>query len=223
MKWPAVVITACLILAASAPGAEAHVYVVDGAHIQVSSKRYGTAEMDPIVEIIATLPHGRELSKLQVYVASEAEVTQICGHGADACYSDWANRMIIPPEFHDGSTMPEVVAHEYGHHLENHRPGGAFGTPRWDIHEHVCDLINEGKLNAGYGAYERSPIEAFAQSYAALVDSEVVEGWYLTDWLAPTPSALARIRLDIENPWPARYAHARLRRSCHGRWSPYGY
>jgi hypothetical protein len=198
--------------------AAAAIYPVgNGETIRVWSTQYGPDVIEPIVNLIAGLPHGHEMAKLSVFVADPEEVTAICGRGGDACYLDEKDRIVIPPELTDGSTMPETIAHEYGHHLANSRPGGAFGTPRWDVYEHVCELLQRRILipeNIGAG-YTRNPEEAFAQSYATLAVPELAEEWWFTDWLEPTEAALARIRLDIEQPWPKRYAEARLRRSCH--------
>src|SRR5256714_3181987 len=81
------------------------------------------------------LVHGSELSQLQVYVATAAEVSQICG-GADVlgCYG--GDRMIVPGEADGGVDPTEVATHEYGHHVAFHRlnpPWVAvdWGTQRW--------------------------------------------------------------------------------------------
>lgn len=204
--------------------ARAGVYPIgNGETVRASSATYDREVVESAVQFLASLPHGREMSKVRVYVATPSEVSSICGGDADACYVEQADRIVVPPEFNDGSTTAETIAHEYGHHLVAARPGGAFGTPRWDIYEHVCELIQRGILlpyNLGNGYWD-NPEEAFAQSYAALAVPEVAEEWAFTSWLEPTAGALARIRLDIEHPWPKRYAEARLRRSCHGGYDPY--
>jgi hypothetical protein len=221
-----VVAAALVTLGAMSSMASAGVYSVgNGETIRASSARYGPEVIEPIVQFIAALPHGHEMSKLSVYVADTKEVTALCGAGGDACYEEEGDRIVIPQELDDGSSMPETIAHEYGHHIVNSRPGNAFGTPRWDIYEHVCELIQDGKLfpeNEGRG-YWSNPEEAFAQSYAAITVPDIAEEWPFTYWLEPTEAALARIRLDIEHPWPRGYAEARLRRSCHRGTDYYAY
>lgn len=225
MRAATLAFLAALALGCTAAGAGAEVYSVGGGEtIRVSSAHYGPEAIEPLVQFIATLPHGHEMSKLRLYVAAPGEVTSICGRGADACYLVEAHRIVAPPEFTDGSTVPETLAHEYGHHIVASRPGGAFGTPRWDLYERVCAGIQSGQLlpyNLSSRGYWKNPEEAFAQSYATLAVPELAEEWWYTDRLEPTPGALARIRLDIERPWPAGYAEKRLRRSCHRGYDPY--
>src|SRR5690349_15278194 len=72
------------------------------------------------VDFLGGLPHGTELSKLKVYIATPAEVQDDCGgvEGTLACYDPSTNTMTVPGEqtADDGSgiTTSYVVAHEYG-------------------------------------------------------------------------------------------------------------
>lgn len=206
-----------------AASAQARYYSVGkNQSIWVESRHYGAATLDPLVEFIASLPHGTEISRLSVYVAGPVELLNSCGSDADGCYEEEAEDwMVVPGEQlpEDESSVEEIVAHEYGHHLAANRPGGAFGTPRWDVYEHVCKLSQEGILlpgNEGRRVWE-NPEELFAESYAALTFPNLITFW--EPWstaLQPTAGSLARILRDIEHPWPARYAEKGLHRSCHG-------
>jgi hypothetical protein len=120
--------------------------------VWVESRHYGDRTMRPLVAFIASLPHGPEISKLAIYVAGPVEIQNMCEADTDGCYEneseDW---MVVPgePLPEGSSSVEEIAAHEYGHHLAATRPGGAFGTPRWDIYEHVCQLSQQGALAPG--------------------------------------------------------------------------
>jgi hypothetical protein len=173
---------------------------------------------------MASLPHGGEISRLAVYVAGPVELRNLCEADVEGCYEEGTEPWIIipgEPIYEYGSSVEEIVAHEYGHHLSASRPGGAFGTPRWDVYLRVCELSHQGALVPGNESarYGENPEEAFAESYAALTFPEIVTTWQERGWsplLRPTPEGLARIRLDIEDPWAPRYAEKRLKRSCAG-------
>jgi hypothetical protein len=110
-----------------------------------------------------------------------------------------------------------LIAHEYGHHISAFRPGGAYGTPRWDIAEHVCELVEAGVLAPGNEGrrYWENPEEAFAESYAALTFPEtIIPTWQFSAALRPTMASAAAIRGDVSSPWPNQYARSRLAASC---------
>src|SRR5262249_38318635 len=67
-------------------------------------------------DFFAGLLHGPELSLLQVYVATPADVSSTCGNEAAlGCYG--ADRMIVPGEVDDGVDPTQIATHEYGHHI----------------------------------------------------------------------------------------------------------
>lgn len=213
---------ASLAALASPAVAQARYYGVGhGRKIWMESAHYGPEVLSPLAAFIASLPHGPEISKLDVDVVGPVELEGFCGRDADGCYEHGlAESWIVVPgeqQEDDASTVEEILAHEYGHHIAASRPGGAFGTPRWDIFEGVCGLSQEGLLAPGNeGArWSENPEELFAESYASLTFPEIASSWEERfSLLTPTPEGDEQIRLDLEHPWPARYAERRLRQSC---------
>jgi hypothetical protein len=107
----------------------------------------------------------------------------------------------------DGVPRDFAIAHEYGHHIANTRPGAALpaieaGTPRWATYERVCQLARRGRLFPGnQGAhYWQDPEEAFAQSYAWLNRPGDRVSWQYTPLLRPTTTALEKIHADVAHP-----------------------
>jgi hypothetical protein len=190
--------------------------------VETSPRYVADARYDEtLVGFLDSLLHGSELDDLTVYVAPPKEMATICGWGAAACY--WVRRgtmYIVGERAFGGFPTSYVVAHEYGHRIENYRrnppfPGGAllWGTKRWATAKHVCDGYLTGRYAPGNEGrkYFRNPGEAFAESYAWSQFGRAPDGWEWTHSLRPTPSALAAIRADVLNPWKP------VRRHWHGR------
>ena len=182
--------------------------VGDGTYMRVASLAYDRAQVSPLVALFDSLPHGPELSKLKLYVATDEEIAQTCGVGTMACYDPGSERMIVSGQSEevDGIPREAVIAHEYGHHIANNRHGDIWsalsaGTPRWSTYEHVCELAHDGRYSRGNeGAhYWENPGEAFAQSYSQMVVPQA--SWYYTPLLQPDETALAKLRMDVLHPW----------------------
>lgn len=166
------------------------------------------------VDFLGGLPHGTELSRLKIYIATPAEVQDQCGgvKGTLACYDPAVNTMTVPGEqaADDGSgiTTSYVVAHEYGHHVANHRSSAPFlalnwGPKFWASRELVCLNTIRGRLSPGdEGAnYLANPGEAWADTYAHLTYPRV--RWQFTELLTPDAAAKAAARRDVLTPWTA--------------------
>ncbi len=178
-----------------------------GQAIEVSSLAYDRAEVAPLAASVGELPHGSELSRLKVYVATRAEVATLCGEERMACYDPVSERMTIDGEDEevDGISRASVIAHEYAHHIANNRAAGIWpafdaGTLRWSTYEHVCERKREGLAFPGNeGAhYWENPGEAFAQSFSQLVDPS--EEWNYSPLFRPDPTALRKLREDVVEP-----------------------
>jgi hypothetical protein len=161
-----------------------------------------------MVALFDGLPHGAELAKLNLYVATDEEVSQTCGASTMACYDPGTERMIVSGESEEVAGIPReaVIAHEYGHHIANNRSGGLWsalssGTPRWSTYEHVCELARNGQVFPGdQGAhYWENPGEAFAQSYSQMVIPQST--WNYSDLLRPDAGGLTKLRMDVLRPW----------------------
>lgn len=178
--------------------------------LRVASSSYDRTQVSPLVEVLGTLPHGPELAKLQLYVATDAEIAATCGAGTMACYDPGSERMVVSGESEEIAGVPReaVIAHEYGHHIANNRVGGGIwpalsaGTPRWSTQEGVCGLAREGQVFPGAQGlhYWDNPGEAFAQAYSQMVLPQ--ESWHYSQLLQPDETALTKLRRDVLRPWP---------------------
>lgn len=173
------------------------------------------------VAFLESLPHGPELSKLRLLVATPDEVDTKCGGTGDAqqkvlgCYLN--NQMTVPSSGLDGAVTTDgtydvryVLTHEYGHHIAAHRAnqlgaGGAlaYGPKYWSSYEMVCNQALHDKLfpyaESDYEQYLRNPGEAWAETYARLVYPN--QPWTWTDLLKPDATALDAARRDVLEPW----------------------
>ncbi len=176
---------------------------------RISSDAYGAAEVESVASVLRSLDHGPEMAELSVFVVTPEQINEACGDAVLACYFPSADEMVVSgvDRSVDGVPRDFAIAHEYGHHVANTRPGAALpaieaGTPRWATYERVCQLTRGGRLFPGdQGAhYWRNPEEAFAQSYARLNRPEDRVSWQYTPLLRPTAVSLAKIHADIANP-----------------------
>jgi hypothetical protein len=164
-----------------------------------------------LVAFLDSLLHGAELNGLRVYVAPPKEMVSVCGGQSAACYDGRGNTMYIVGEASfAGIPISYVVAHEYGHRIEDYRNnspfyGGAFfwGTKRWASVTQVCEGFDRGLYFPGDEGrhYFENPGEAFAESYAWSQVGRPLGGWRWIGSLRPTEEAFAAIRADVVRPW----------------------
>jgi len=186
----------------------------DGSTVSVTvSDAY--AEDDPAaqsyVDFLASLPHGPELNRLRMTIATPSQVRAACGGEEEilACYTTRGNRMIVPgsqPQTRSGITASYVVAHEYGHHVAALRSNAPFNTldfgPKlWASEQEVCKHTTAGLLAPGDegASYRANPGEAWAETYAQLRYPEV--RWAFAPILKPDAAAFAAARRDVLTPW----------------------
>ena len=198
------------------PGAWGGVYTAkSGAHVTVQSS--GEYPVDPAAnqaaaDFVDSLVHGSEISAAKIYLAPPAEVGILCyTQEADGCYFPATGQIISVGEDTPWSTVEEVVAHEYGHHVASNRsndpwPAIAYGTKRWATYEGVCQKEASGVAFPGDEAehYFQNPGESFAESFMHL--NEVKLGLPETPWgydpmFTPDAAALAAIEQDVLKPW----------------------
>ena len=233
---------ACLLLGVVAAPADAYTAAytdVDGHTITIvaAGSAPDTARDQLFVDVLGSLAHGEEMNLLTIdFTASDAGHDEECS-GAPACYSYGSSPGRIHIRGFDtggdpGSeadnvplteeTMPrDLLAHEYGHHLANHRlndgalEGGASanGTKRWASYMRICPRVRKGELGGPH--YSTLPSEGFAESYRAAHYPATLEYWMLDPLLVPDATAIELIREDALDPYAGpstKRLHGRFRR-----------
>ncbi|MGH2976427.1 MAG: ImmA/IrrE family metallo-endopeptidase [Solirubrobacterales bacterium] len=174
------------------------------------------ADPQQIADFIGTLIHGSEVSLLTVQLDTPSQVEFDCGFGAEACYYSGENLIVIsgddtPDE--EGVSREFILAHEYGHHVAQHRQSPApfpaaidWGPARWSSYEHVCQLRRAREVFPGDEGthYFEDPGEAWAESFAHYRFPHAHVKW---PWLAsmkPDAGAFRAIREDTLHPWMGR-------------------
>jgi hypothetical protein len=188
----------------------------DGTSILVDvspTYRSDDAAVQKYVDFLGRLPHGSELGKLKLYIATPTEVTRLCGgvEGTLACYSSTNEVMIAPGEQPPATDLSVgyIVAHEYGHHVASHRsnapfPAGDYGPKYWASQELVCEGVSKDRYFPGDEGsnYKSNPGEAWAETYAQLTYPGV--SWVFDPTLKPDSASLKAARRDVEDPWKGR-------------------
>jgi hypothetical protein len=186
----------------------------DGLRVTVETSRHylPSPEYDEnLVGFLDSLVHGNELNGLRIYVATPGEMSNFCGGLAAACFIPPEGRIyIVGQASFGGFPTSYVLAHEYGHRIEDYRhnppfPGGPlyWGTKRWASVKGVCQGALAGKYAPGDEGryYFENPGEAFAESYAWSQFGPGIVEWRWAPSLHPTAAAYAAIRNDILHPW----------------------
>jgi hypothetical protein len=168
------------------------------------------ADPQAIADTVGTFIHGAEVDLLTVQMDTPFQLGFDCGFEAESCYFGGENKIVLSGDEEvgtDGASREYVLAHEYGHHVAQHRqipaPFGAainWGTERWSSYEHVCQGHREGALFPGDEGshYYEDPGEAFAESFAhnRFPDAPVAWSWVSAPppsrRFAATPSRLGR-------------------------------
>jgi hypothetical protein len=164
-----------------------------------------------LTETVNALIHGVEVSSVTIRIVTPTAVMAACGSDAAGCYqssSRGGNTIYVPT----GDTGPDVLTHEYGHHIEQSRRTSftALGTgvPGWWRARTIDGLLQGGLVARDYSlGWYRSISEIFAEDYAGL--NGTTRRWrMLVD--APGPDVLAALRTDLVGaaPTPAAAAPA---------------
>jgi hypothetical protein len=172
------------------------------------------ADPQAIASFLGTLPHGDEMNLLNVDLEPAIELASTCGSGdAQACYFSDQNLMAIngnDTAAPDGASRAYVIAHEYGHHLANHRNNAPFDNPaidwgpkNWASFARVCQGVRAGRYFPGNESshYFQNPGEAFAESFAHNRFPSDPVPWEWPDFPDPHAGAFPAIQTDALDPW----------------------
>jgi hypothetical protein len=174
------------------------------------------ADPQAIASFLGTLIHGPEVDLLTIQLATPFQLGFDCGFDAQSCYFSGENKIILSGEDSpgpDSASREFVLAHEYGHHVAQHRDVPApfpaainWGTERWSSVEHVCQGHRAGAFFPGDqgGHYYEDPGEAFAETFAFNRFPEAAVEWAWTPALRPSAAALRALRRDTLRPWLGR-------------------
>jgi hypothetical protein len=176
------------------------------------------ADPQAIANFIGTLIHGPEVDLLTVQLDTPFELGFDCGFDAESCYYGGENKIVLSGDEEiapDGSNREFVLAHEYGHHVAQHReipapfgPAIDWGTERWSSYEHVCQGHRRGAFFPGDEGshYYEDPGEAFAESFAHNRFPDAPVEWSWAPALKPNAAAFEAIRRDTLAPWRGRHS-----------------
>lgn len=169
-----------------------------------------------VANVIGSFMHGSEVDLLTVQLDTEFQLGFDCGFGAEACYYTDESKIVIggyEEADGDGATFDFVLAHEYGHHVAEHREmpapfGGAvdWGPLRWASLENVCQGRRHGRLHPGDEGinYFENPGEAFAEAFARYHFPDLPVQWRYMSALKPNEASFRTIREDTLSPWQGR-------------------
>ncbi len=173
-------------------------------------------EPQRIATFVGSLIHGPEIALLTIQLDTPFQMEFDCGYGAQACYYPSENKIVIggsDTSAYDGVSREFVLAHEYGHHVANHRYSPApfpaaidWGPPRWASLERVCQARRRGALFPGDEGlhYRENPGEAFAEAFARYRFPDSAPRWKWVGFLRPDAAAFRAIREDTLHPWLGR-------------------
>ena len=162
--------------------------------------------------------HGPEVDLLTVQLDTPFELGFDCGFEAQSCYFGGENKIVLSGDDDpapDSASRDFVLAHEYGHHVAQHRdmpspfPAAInWGTERWSSVEDVCEGHRAGAFFPGDEGthYYEDPGEAFAESFAFNRYPEAAVKWAWAPALRPTPASLQALRDDTLRPWLGRHS-----------------
>jgi hypothetical protein len=174
------------------------------------------ADPQAIADTVATFIHGAEVDLLTVQLDTPFELGFDCGFEALSCYFSGEDKIVLSGDDDpspDSASREFVLAHEYGHHVAQHRAMPApfpaaidWGTERWSSVEHVCQGHRAGALFPGDEGshYYEDPGEAFAESFAFERFPEDAVRWAWDPALRPSADSLRALREDTLHPWRSR-------------------
>ena len=202
------------------------VYTPAGEPVKIyvtTSYTFGRSVIQTYANFLGSLWHSREITSLTMYVLTPVEIGPVCGYFNLACYVPSRNVLVVPGEALPGqSSLQTTIAHEYAHHIANHRSNDpwraiAWGPKRWATYMNVCRLVSLHRAFPGdEGAhYASNPGEGWAVGYAYSNGY----GWFsiVDAYWKPSLAGMAIIKQDSVRPWSGDASRILV-----GRLQPHG-
>ncbi len=176
------------------------------------------ADPQAIASTIGSFIHGPEVNLLTVQLDTPFQLGFDCGFEAQSCYFGAENKIVLSGDADaapDSASRDFVLAHEYGHHVAQHRDMPApfpraidWGTERWSSVEGVCQGHRAGTFFPGDEGdhYYEDPGEAFAESFAFNRYPDAGIKWAWAPALQPSAASLRALRRDTLRPWLGRHS-----------------
>jgi len=174
------------------------------------------ADPRAIANTIGTFIHGPEVNLLTVQLDTPFQLGFDCGFEAQACYFSGEDKIVLSgnaEQAPDSASRDFVLAHEYGHHVAQHRDLPApfpaavdWGTERWSSAKNVCQGNRAGAFFPGDEGrhYYEDPGEAFAETFAFYHYPDAAVEWAWAPTLRPSAASFRALRRDTLRPWLER-------------------
>lgn len=197
-------VIACAVFVGNAAAADFVAHTGETVHVIVPAGQEQRGQ--EVADLLASFPHGSELTEVTVSVLGELDAASRC-MGGIACYFSGSQTIVVPDSNSDYQ-WEQVLAHEYAHHIALHRlnpPWRAYdwGAKHWASSTGICA---KGRDRLLFDRYRADPGEAFAEAYRLLVAARTPT-WtpfpvFVDEGLFPmTAEAQAAVLRDVEQPW----------------------
>jgi hypothetical protein len=170
-------------------------------------------DLVPFANLLASTYHYGEIEFVHVFVTDGANLTQLCGASAAACYAaDDPGRtrggvMVVSYEDED---IAHAVIHEYGHHVDNNTYNlgrlsdcgiNGDGSRRWFFARDMQDRILDRLSCDPQGDWGQLLPEVYAEDYAQMVGIPRAE--YHPAITVPPPSTAQKnqLKADLDSPF----------------------
>jgi len=153
--------------------------------------RAATVDTEWYAAVLRASAHGDEISDVTVRIVPEAQIGNLCGGDAVACYTGQERNPTIIVPAGQSTSLESTLLHEYGHHLDaNWSVSGVRelnGTPVWWTMRGMAGLLAQHRVAFDYSlGWNHSIPEVFAEDYAYIH----MGAGYGIPWLAPPDQTL---------------------------------